>query len=265
MKKTSLGNGSFFQNKAFLKKIALPLGGMLLTVFGGLFLLIPRFQRISCTFRDNQKLIKKRDDFLQKAQLMASLDEKILRENAQLAVLALPKEKDISLILYGLNEPVRNNNFYTEQLEFSLGEVTSSLEEEGDDKKKKEKTATQKLIEQVPVKMSLVGSGKKLSSLLKDMEERLPLIAIKNLEGRYSEGGRVKVDLSLSFFLSSQRAVYNPERITVADLTLSSREEDLLLELSKLSKSDFMVNLLQTEGIIPALPAGRENPFVLTD
>lgn len=255
----------FSQKKSFLKKIALPLGGMILTVFGGLFLLIPRFQRISRIFRDNQKLVEQRDDFLRKAQLIASLNEEVLRENAQLAVLALPKEKDISLILYGLNEPVRNNNFYTEQLEFSLGEVTSPSEGEVADKKEKEKTTAQKPIEQVPVKMSLVGPGEKFNSLLKDMEERLPLVVIKSLEGRYSEGKRIKVDLSLSFFLSSRRAVYNPERITIADLTLSSQEEELLLELNKLSKSDFMLNLLQTEGSIPALPAGRENPFVLTD
>lgn len=244
------------KGELFLKRAALPLLAILLVTGVTLFLLAPRFKKISLIFRENQNLIKERRDFLQKAQLIASLDENKLRENALLATLALPKEKEISLILYALNEPARNNNFYLEEMEFRLGEIGSASE------KKTSETTKKTLIEQIPVKITLLGPEKKLFSLLLEMEKTLPLIEIKKLEGRVTPDGRAMLKLSLSLFLSPQRAVYDPEKVAISDLTLSPEEEKLLVRLREFKKSPLVMELFGGTTTLPPV-VGRENPFSL--
>ena len=239
-----------------MKKIFLPVGGMILVFFGTLFLLIPRLGKVASLMKQNKKLTEERRVFLQKAQLIASLDENELRESGRLAALALPKEKDVSLVLYALGTPARNNSFYIDKLEFSLGEIVSPQEESTKEKKEVKRT------EEILVKISLVGPGARLFSLLKEMEEALPILSIGNLEVRYGAGNKATVKMNLTFFLSSKRSAYETEKLTIKDLTLSDEEEALLAKLREAKKDSYIVNLIQ--GDIPYTGSfGRENPFSL--
>jgi len=249
-------------SEPFWRQAALPLAIMALTLGATLWLLLPRLSRLNQALRQNRRLIEQRRVFLQKAQLIASLDEKELRENARLATFALPKEKEISLILYALGGPARNNNFYTEKLEFNLGEMTGQKAQEKTQTAKKSKPPKKVLIERIPVRATFLGPRKNLISFLRQMEETLPLVEVRRLKGRFG-AERATVELSLSLFLSPQDAVYNPEKVTLVDLTLSEEEEKLLNQLAQFKRSPWTADLGRPGS--SSFSVGRENPFVLNE
>ncbi len=245
----------------FLRKLMIPLGGGFVLFLVSVFLLVPLVKKVRKQFRQNSKLITEKVDFTAKAQLIASLDEESLAAKAQLSTLAIPKEKEISLILYALSDPVRNNGFYTDHLEFNLGEVTLSGVEEGEEEKKIK--VKKQPIDQVPVSMRVLGPGKNLSALLAEMEMVLPLIDIGTVNVIYSLNGRATVSFDFHLSVSSRLPSYDPEKLTLKDLTLSEQEESLLTDLTTFKKAGFST-------IMDALPAaggsvGRENPFSLID
>ncbi|MBL7078359.1 hypothetical protein ISS42_01715 [Candidatus Shapirobacteria bacterium] len=242
-----------------MKKLLVPVAGGLILVIVSIFLILPRIKKIRKQFGQNNKLIEERRDFMDKAQLIASLNEEELTYKAQLATLAMPKEKEISLILYALGDPVRNNGFYTDQLEFNLGEITSGETKEEDLNKIKVK---KQAVDQVPVTMRVLGPGKNLASLVEEMEKVLPLIAINQLGVAYSPSGRSTVSFDFHLSVSSRQPSYDPEKLTLKDLVLSSQEEDLLAQLDNFKKASFSSALNLPE--VPIGPTGRENPFSLT-
>jgi len=259
---TTLKTVSLGYNPSFVKKIGLPVLGIIFVFIACIVLLFPQIKQVKKSWELNQQLIKERKIFLQKAQLIASLDEEKLRENARLALLALPKEKEISLILAALKQPSQQTNFYLEEMEFNLGEVVSATGSAvSSGKGKVSKSKKTKKIEQVPVKATFIGQRRNLFSLIEELEKGLPLLAIQNLEARFSQEQQTKVELSLVFFMSTQQASYNPQKITFADLTLSDKEEALLHQLGKMRipTGEFLPQ--QDFSHRPAPSSPRENPF----
>ncbi len=246
------------KKQSFLKKLLIPIGGGFILVIVSIFLILPRVKKVRKQFGQNTELINNRKDFIAKAQLISSLDEEDLAYKAQLSTLALPKEKEISLILYALGDPVRNNGFYTDQLEFNLGEITTGERQETETKIKVKKQP----VDQVPVTMRVLGSGKNLISLVEEMEKVLPLIAINELGITYSANGRATVSFDFYLSVSSRQPTYDPEKLTLKDLTLSAQEEELLAQLDGFQKAGFSSTLSLPEESIGTI--GRENPFSLT-
>ena len=259
---TTLKTVSLGYNPSFVKKIGLPVLGIVFVFTACIVLLFPQIKQVKKSWELNQQLIKERKIFLQKAQLIASLDEEKLRENARLALLALPKEKEISLILAALKQPSQQTNFYLEEMEFNLGEVVSATGSAvSSGKGKVSKSKKTKKIEQVPVKATFIGQRRNLFSLIEELEKGLPLLAIQNLEARFSQEQQTKVELSLVFFMSTQQASYNPQKITFADLTLSDKEEALLRQLGKMRIPTGEFLHQQDFSHRPAPSSPRENPF----
>jgi len=250
-------------DKLFLRKLAIPIGGILLAVFIGVFLVFPRISKVRSQLAKNQKLLESREDFLQKARLIASLDEEQVKQRASLAALALPKEKDISLILYALSEPARSNGFYIEQLKFNLGEITSSQEgSPAENKEVKDKAVVQKKpVDEVPIEMKVVGSNQRLISFIQSVEKVLPIVGINSFQANYNESGRVSVNLNFYLSISSHRASYDPEKLSLADLALSVSEEELLAQLANFKTTSSAASLDLQETLL--IPVGRENPFLL--
>jgi len=243
------------KDKSFLKKLLIPIGGGFILVLVGVFLLLPRIKKIKEQFGQNTKIIEEKKDFLTKAQLIASLDEEDLSYKAQLSTLAMPKEKEISLILYALSDPVRNNGYYTDQLEFNLGEIN------GEEEKIKIRVKKQP-VDQVPVTMQVLGPGNNLSSLVEEMEMILPLIAINQLRVSYNPNGRATVNFDFHLSVSSRIPNYDPEKLSLEDLILSAQEEDLLAQLDNFKKMG--LSTIPDFSGLPMDSIGRENPFSLT-
>lgn len=243
---------------SYLKKLLIPLGGLFIIILISLLLVVPRIKKIGKQFRENEKIVQSKKDFLAKAQLISTLGQSDLEHKAELSTLAMPKEKEITLILYALNEPVRNNNFYTDQLEFNLGEVVPGREEAEDEEPK----ATKKPIDQIPVIMRVLGSGEKLSSLIEDMENVLPIISLTDVRASYSDAGRVTANFNFYLSVSSRLPSFDPEKLSLKDLTISDEEEKLLVKLDSFEKAGIS-SILTTQDLAPEI-LGRDNPFSLS-
>ncbi|MFH1601368.1 MAG: hypothetical protein ABIB61_00225 [Candidatus Shapirobacteria bacterium] len=243
---------------SYLKKLLIPIGGLLFIILISLLLVIPRVKKVKKQFHENEKIVQSKKDFLAKAQLVSTLSESDLDHKAELSNLAMPKEKDISLILYALNEPVRNNDFYTDQLEFNLGEVVSGSEEAREEELK----STKKPIDQIPAVMRVLGSGEKLSSLIEDMENVLPVISLTEVRASYSEAGRVTANFNFYLSVSSRLPSFDPEKLSLKDLTISDEEEKLLVRLDGFEKAGIS-SILTSQDLVPVI-LGRDNPFSLS-
>lgn len=234
----------------------MPLFSILISALILFFLLIPAGREIFVLIRKEKSLRKEKNEFLSKVQLLSSLDEEELRRQGELALLALPERKDVSLILFSLVQPARKNGFYVNQFEFNLGELEKESEEESVGGKNKGERKKEGLVKPISVEVSLEGDKENLLSLFRDWERSLPLVELENLNFQFQEE-KVNLDLTVKLYYSLGKASYQPEKIKTRDLTLSPQEKKLLEELA--SFHSLGATFSEEEYRSPS--KGRENPF----
>jgi len=241
-----------------LRTLALPLLSGLFCIVIFFLLLVPKAKEITA-FRNKAKKLKvQRQEFLAKVQLLSSLDEEEMKTQGALATLALPVNKDVSLILFTLTEPVKRNGFYLSQFEFNLGEVEGEAGKEKELGKEKKPAAP---IDKIKAKMSLIGPEERVAPLLLSLEKGLPLMEIGDFEYRTNEGGSVQLSMMVTLFYSSQRVSYKPELIKIKDLALSKGEAELLARLGQFKKNEAVFAHMIKGQPSSLTGKGRENPF----
>ncbi len=182
--------------------------------------------------------------------LLSSLDEAELEQRAKISVAALPEDKNIPIILQSLREAVNDPGFLIEELSFSPGVIEKSDEENLEVKR----------IEELPLKVKVIGRTEDLLDLLLSFERRLPLFEIKDCKiaslGR--EGDRLRMELSLLTFYRPPIKVEEVDSLTTEELILDKEELALFDKLN-----DFILTEIEPI-VIPEgeLDAPKEDPFL---
>ncbi len=245
-------------NKRDLKALALPFASLVICLFFLVFLVIPKWKIISKMAKESKTVKEKRDEFVSKVQILSTIEEGELKNYYALASLAVPENKDVSLALFAFSEPARKNGFFLNELSFNLGQIEAINE---DDSKQQETSSLDP--EKIAANMSLVGSADRTDVLLADLEKGLPLMQVDKFEYTQVREGMANIDLSISFFYSSEKAAYRLEDLKIAELSLSDSEQDLLKNLAGFDKQEKVLEALRLSKPATGGAVGRDNPFYL--
>ena len=248
-------------SKRDLKVLAVPFISCFTCLILLFFLVIPKWKSISKMAKESRVVKEKRDEFVLKVQALSAIEEGDLNNYYALASLAVPENKDVSLALFAFSEPARKNGFFLNELSFNLGEVEATKE---DDKQEKQVVKKNNLgAEKIAANMSLVGSADRTDQLLDGLERGLPIMQIDKFEYNQIRGGVVNIDLAISFFYSSEKAIYRLEDLKIAELTLSDNEQNLLKDLASFDKQESVLEALRLSRPATGEQTGRDNPFYL--
>lgn len=231
--------------KPFIIPVALTI-----VAFVSLFLFLPKEV---ASLSKNLRLIKvSKEEISQlknKYLLVSSLDSKILEDQTILAKLALPDDKDISLILQALKESAESASFLVKSLKFAPGEM---VKEDIDSQK-----TTKKRIEELPIELKLVGQFSNLENLFAAFERSFPVFQIDELKVvSFQRGeGNVTVEVKVITFYSPPTVFSDTSKIELENLILNEEEIEFLKRLSTFRK-------VNVGSQLPSDVSPRENPFI---
>jgi Tfp pilus assembly protein PilO len=224
---------------------------ILLAVFSLVIALPGQIRFIRKQNRQLKRTSRKVEELKTKHLLLSSLDEEELKQRAKTAVKALPEDKDIPIILQSLREAVTEPGFLIEELAFSPGKIEKD-EEEG---------AKNKRIEELPIKVTVIGNSDNLLDLFSSLEQRLPLYEIRDskISNLGRAGNRLRLELSVLTFYSPPVKTKNIDKITTDELVL---KEDELSLLDKLN--GFTLTEIEPVTVPEGTDSGtiKENPFL---
>lgn len=225
-------------------------GGIIFIALLSLIIVLPG--QIRFLIKQNKQVKQtntKIEELRTKHLLLSSLDEEQLKHRAVIAVRALPEDKEIPIILQSLREAVTEPGFLIEELAFSPGKIEREDEEESSENKR---------IEELPIKVKIIGRTDDLLDLFASLEKRLPLYEIKDCKisdlGR--EGNRLRLEMRLITFYSPPVKTKDLDKLTTDDLILTEGELGLLDELDEFT-------LTEIEQI--TLPEGTESEALKED
>jgi hypothetical protein len=236
-----------------------------------LFFLVT-FPKISSIIRLRKQLgsLKNQEqNMVDKIQLIVSLDEEETQKYMRLVNLAIPRQKDISLILFSINSPARKEGFLIDKLEFNLGELKNKAENATSsallsDRKKKlsrvKKSKASNNLERINVDLNLVGRQSNLVKLIRDFEQSLPLLGLKSLDATIGKSEKISLKMNLTMFFFPEVNLPQLEKIPLDQLALSSGEKEQLDELSQFYRHDVALFGTEGESESPSIP--RDNPFM---
>jgi hypothetical protein len=189
--KLTITDITLFLDKTYLRIYLVPISVLISCLVLFLLITLPKINSVIKLKGQLSSLKKQEQNVVDKIQLVSSLNEEETQKYMRLVDLAIPRQKDISLILFSINSPARKEGFLVNKLEFNLGELKTGIPEDASasallsNKKKapaiKSSRASNNL-ERINVDLSLVGRQDNLVKLIKDLEKSLPLVELKSLD-----------------------------------------------------------------------------------
>lgn len=224
---------------------------ILLAVFSLVIALPGQIRYLRKQNRQLKKTNNKVEEMKNKHLILSSLDEEELKQRAKIAVKALPEDKNIPIILQALREAVTEPGFLIEELSFSPGTI----------QKEEEESSKNKRIEELPIKVTVIGDSEALLDLFSSLEKRLPLYEIRDskISNLGRSGERLRLELSVLTFYSPPVKTKNIDKITTDELVL---KEDELALLDKLN--GFTLTEIEPITIPEGTDSGiiKDNPFL---
>ncbi len=245
-------------------KTIFSLGSLTIVLLFAFFLVvIPRTKEVLSKREELVSLQKKYREIKDKASWLASWDWEESEKKAKLTQLAFPTKKDIYLVIFALQEPCRRNGFLIEKMSFDLGEIESEAATAA---------ATSSTNELDSVKIELAASGRKegLNSLLNDLDESLPLIAVEDFSFSGSDDsgdlGIATMHLKM-FFISRPSELKKADQVSPKDLEFTPQELETIAEIENYYNK--ASSLYQRLYFYPEIQIGQEvtvsgergNPF----
>lgn len=205
---------------------------------------------------------KEIEELKTKYLLVSSLDQETLKSQAQLALAAVPEEKNVPFILQAVRKAIADAGFVIKTMKFAPGEVNK---EETNKKGEISKSETSRRIEELPLELEVIGPYEKLSEMFEFLETTLPLFQVELAEISISQKveSRVNTKLKLITFYSPPLSIRSQSKVTLKDLVLSEEESNLLEKLSqfKLTTIKSSTSISHQEEGKTSEEKGRENPF----
>lgn len=233
-------------------RFALIPGSLILAaVFSLVFVLPGQVRYLIKQNKQVKKTHKKVEELRTKHLLLSSLDEEQLKQRAKTVVKALPEDKNIPIILQALREAVTEPGFLIDELSFSPGTIEKGEEED----------TQKKRIEELPIKVKIIGRTDDLLDLFASLEKRLPLYEIKDckISNVGKEGDRLRLELRLITFYSPPIKSKEIDKLTTDELVLSEDDISLLNKLNGFTLTEIEPVTIP-EGTESGAP--KENPFL---
>ncbi|MBP9817958.1 hypothetical protein KBC75_04390 [Candidatus Shapirobacteria bacterium] len=201
----------------FLPPIGLFL--LLLVIFN--LLIFPKFSEISDIYAKASITENEMNQVIAKRNYLSSIDQEELIKNERFISNSLLPEKNSYLLVNIIRKIADKYGFQVASFLINLGDV-----------KKEDTVVTVDAVAKVPVKLTLVGSKAQYLDFVNGLEKSLPLLSIDNFNMTVT-GEQVALDLTVSSSYIQDKTAVNPSKLSLADLTMTKSESDLLSRLNE--------------------------------
>ena len=223
-----------------------PFGMLVLFIVSFGLVILPKFDDISQKISQIKLTNQKTTEVNQKRTYIQTVDQEELQNNASILSAGLLPEKSAYLLVKVVQNVAAGVGYAIDDFSVSLGDIKNA--------DTKARTATS--YDKIPVEVTLVGDSQKYLDLVKAIEKSLPIMSIDNFEMRSSADGAT-IKLNISAYYMKDISNVKLENLSLADLTPSKEEMDLLMTIKGYSLIN--TNVGGSEGTFTKY--NRSDPF----
>ena len=177
-------------------------------------IVVPRINEMGTMKGQSRDFVKKTKDLNEKVAYLTRVDQAELMKQTQFLKSSLMNGKDSYYLVNIVRKITQKFGFSVESFSINPGVVTDTEVEP-----------------KLPIKVVILGPKEKYVELLLAIEKNLPILSIDSFDIR-SSGVNTELTLGLSSYYLSKTAVSKSANVTLADLTMSQEESDVLKKLS---------------------------------
>jgi len=211
-----------------------PLGLLLVILMSVGLLLMPKVEEINKNNALNKKLKGEVVDLTAKYNYLATVDQEELITNADFINKSILPEKNAYLLVGTIRKIADKHGYYMDSFSVSPGELETE---------EKEEEVVKGNVMKIPLSLTLMGPKENYMGLVEGIEKSLPILSLDEFE-MDGKQGYVEIKVKLSANYIPRKQVFKIENLSLADMTLSQAEMDVLTTLK-----DYEDNLT-TEGLI---------------
>lgn len=216
-----------------------------------LFFFLPKFREYKQITKDIKTQDQKITILTEKLNDLNALSEKEVQDNADLALRAVPAEKDFYLVVKNIKNIFNQEGVSLPEFRFDVGMVSTDSAQSSSGEAGQQEFFT--------ISLSFLGSMEKVEKVISRLENSLPLLAIDFFElvSESSSASGILGDYTGEMKLKSFFAPL-PKTLAAVDKELPKVDSQQKKLLEGLSSFEYPASEeLPLEGIV----VGRENPF----
>lgn len=180
--------------------------------------IVPKINESLAKMTEIKSVSAKIEEINQKRTYLQTVDQEEIKNNALKLGAGLLPEKSAYLLVRIIRNVAIEAGYSIDDFNVSMGDVKT------DDSKKKDNTNYDK----IPVAVTLMGPAENYLTLVKSIERSLPIMSIDSFEMSSGGDGVSKIKLNVSAYYLRDITNIKLEALTLADLTPSQKEMDLL-------------------------------------
>jgi len=183
--------------------------------------IVPKINEIAEKVNEIKSVSNKTIEVKQKITYLQTMDQEEIKNNALKLASGLLPERNSYLLVKVIKDTATKANY-------NIDDFSISMEDLKDEETKKTNTN----YDAIPVNITLIGPAGDYIALVKAIERSLPIMSINKFEMR-SQNEVASIKLNVSAYYLRDITDLKLESLTLADLTPSQEEANLLLTISE--------------------------------
>lgn len=236
----------------FLQLLAIPAGVVVLFIVSIFLVVLPRIKSIQEMDKKANDTNKMTQAVQEKVKYLSGINPTDLKQNADRLNSAIFAEKN-SYFLINIIRVI------ADQYEFQIQDFSLSPGEVKQENPTVVKTAVD-VVTKIPVNIVLVGPKSKYLDFIEAIEKNLPILSMDGFQ-LATEQNSIKLTLMLVSYYIPTKGIADISKLTLADLTLSKDESDLIKELAGFKKAVTGTVGTGVSGGQEFIRYSRPNPF----
>jgi Tfp pilus assembly protein PilO len=186
----------------------------------------------------------------EKRQYLESVDLAELKKNADLIGSAILPQNNAYILVGVVRNIADKYGFQVDSFMIRPGELS-----------KEGSKSTVTGVAKIPIRLTVIGPVGKYLDLINGLEKSLPILSLESLDMQNSTEVS-KMDIQILAYYIEDSSTFDPNKLTLSDLTLKKEEMDLLTRLNEFSVLE-NVNQIELEmgGKKEYVKYNREDPF----
>ncbi|MDD3998871.1 MAG: hypothetical protein PHR98_02060 [Candidatus Shapirobacteria bacterium] len=202
---------------------------LFLIMFMSIFMLIvPKINEGLARLNENKSVLKKTAQVNEKITYLQTIDQDQIQKDAQKLASGLLPEKSSYILLKVIQNTAQKLNYNIDDFSISMGDVKDEGEENM-------KTTS---FDKIPIQVNLIGPVDNYLTLAKVLERSLPIMSISKYEMSSIANEVTTIKLAVNAYYMKEVTNFKLENISLADLTLSQAEADLLATIGEYNELD---------------------------
>jgi Tfp pilus assembly protein PilO len=194
---------------------------ILLVVISINLVLLPKIGDYRIMTDQLNTLEQQRQQLVQKRTYLLSIDQNELKKNSDFIVNAMLPQKNSYLLVGAVRKIADNYGYQIDSFMISPGDVVQ-----------KDSQALVNGVARIPIKLTVIGPSEAYLAFVKGLESSLPILSLDNFDMK-NDGTVAKMDLTISAYYVEDVSTIDINKLTLADLTLTKDEADLITRLDQ--------------------------------